>query len=135
MPGSIFVTVDQQLITARPGGIQSHESMLVPFEPNDRRVTANDGKVDPSGRIVVGTMGFDAESGLGSLLRIDIEQGTCERLLSDLTISNGLARSGDGASMFHIDSPTQQVKRYGYPVLGTGEVIVEVSPSVGTPEV
>ncbi len=134
MPGSMFVTEDQQLITARPGGIQLDESMLVPFEPNDQRVRANDGKVDPSGRIVVGTMGFDAEPGLGSLLRIDVEQGTCERLLSDLTISNGLAWSGDGASMFHIDSPTQQVRRYGYPVLGAGEVVVEIPPSVGTPD-
>lgn len=134
MPGSIYFTTDQRLVFAGPQGVRLGHELLVPFEPDDLRVRANDGKVDPDGRIVVGTMGLDAEPGLGSLFRIDVAAASCERLLDGLTISNGLAWTSDGASMFHIDSPTQRVMRYGYPELGPGEVVVEIPPSVGTPD-
>lgn len=134
MPGSVFVTADGQMLVAGQRGIVLGEEALVLFDPADSRVRANDGKVDPQGRIVVGTMGLDAEPGLGSLFRIDPSSRSCERLLGDLTISNGLAWSADGAAMFHIDSPTQRVMRYDYPTLGPGEVVVEIPRSSGTPD-
>lgn len=134
MPGSIYFAADQEMLFAGPRGIRLGAELLVPFEPEDLRVRANDGKVDPDGRIVVGTMGLDAEPGLGSLFRIDVATGSCERLLDGLTISNGLAWTSDGTSMFHIDSPSQRVMRYSYPELGQGEVVVEIPTSIGTPD-
>ncbi len=134
MPGSIYFSTDGQMLVAGQSGILLGDELLVSFDPVDVRVRANDGKADPHGRIVVGTMGLDAEPGLGSLFRVDRSSRSCERLLGDLTISNGLAWSADGTTLFHIDSPTQRVMRYRYPTLGPGEVAVEIPVSSGTPD-
>ena len=70
----------------------------------------NDGRVDPAGRLVVGTMWPDTGAGraTGSLYRVDPD-GSTEILLTDLGVPNGLAFDADRGRMYFTDTPTQTV--------------------------
>jgi len=74
----------------------------------------NDGKVAPDGRLFVGTMDeLTLRRPSGALYRLD-PNGRNERVLDGLIVSNGLAWSADGRSMFHSDSKAQKLYRYDY---------------------
>jgi sugar lactone lactonase YvrE len=64
----------------------------------------NDGKPDPRGRFVVGTKGPGGEM----LLRVDAD-GTATVLDDDLTLSNGLAWTGDGRTLYSIDTLSRRI--------------------------
>ena len=61
-----------------------------PVEADRPDLRFNDGKCDPSGRFLAGSMAYDKRDGAGGLYRLDPD-GTVEQLLDDVTISNGLA--------------------------------------------
>ena len=74
-------------------------------DPDEAEHRCNDGKTDPSGRLVVGTMHLDegdrgAEK--GTLYRLDAS-GQLTPLLKHLSIPNGLAWSKDGTRFWHTD--------------------------------
>jgi len=72
----------------------------------------NDGKVGPDGAFWVGTMDDRAEKEpIAALYRVD-PNGTVERKIDGLTISNGLAFSPDGSTMFHSDSRGPWIDRW-----------------------
>jgi sugar lactone lactonase YvrE len=109
---------------------------LATFARGDR-TRANDGKVDPGGRFLVGTMAYDAVSPLGSLYRLDPD-GALTVLRSGVTISNGLGWTVDGATFYYADTPTGRVDRMRYDVAtgqpGPAETFVELRPGVGSPD-
>ena len=69
----------------------------------------NDAKVSPSGELWLGTMTYDLLPGKSALYRMSRDGRTITRILSNVTISNGIGWSPDGSRMFFIDSPTQRV--------------------------
>jgi sugar lactone lactonase YvrE len=71
----------------------------------------NDGKCDAAGRFWAGSMAWDKREGAGSLYRLDPDL-SLEVVLRDVTISNGLAWTDDGATMYYIDTPTQRVDAF-----------------------
>lgn len=104
--------------------------------PIDEDVRTNDGKLDPTGRMVVGTMAFDAEDGRGQLFSWD---GTSLRtLVEPVTISNGLDWTPDAGTMFYIDTPTQEIAAYDYDVtsgsMANRRVIAAIDPDDGAPD-
>jgi sugar lactone lactonase YvrE len=81
----------------------------------------NDGKVSPDGRFFAGTMDEEKLSRpIASLYRLDPD-GTVHRILDDLIVSNGLAWSADGRTMFHSDSKGQVIRAFPYD-LDSGEM-------------
>jgi len=74
----------------------------------------NDGKVSPDGRFFAGTM-YDAKPRKpeAALYRFDPD-GTCTRVIEGLSVSNGLAWSADGKTMFHSDSTANTVWAWNY---------------------
>lgn len=97
----------------------------------------NDGGVDPAGRFLVGSMGFGAEPGRGSLYSRDVD-GAVRTLIDGVTISNGLAWSEDGSRMFYVDSALQGIDVLAYDV-DTGAVAdrrrwVDIPEDEGTPD-
>ena len=64
----------------------------------------NDGKAGPDGRLYGGTI---ERSGEGKLYRIS--RGKMETMLEHVSISNGLAWSGDGRRMYYCDTATERV--------------------------
>ena len=97
----------------------------------------NDGKCDPAGRLVVGTMDMGESNPSGFLY--SLESGKPPRkLLDGITISNGLAWSPDYKIFYYIDTPTRQVRAFDYD-LDTGNisnprVAVDVPASMGWPD-
>lgn len=63
----------------------------------------NDGKVDPNGRLWVGTMEMNILPHEGTLYSIDSDANIVESV-KRVTISNGLAWSLDHKTMYYIDT-------------------------------
>jgi len=97
----------------------------------------NDGKCDPEGRFWAGTMSTEKTKEAGNLYCLE-PNFTVKKMIKGVTVSNGLAWSPDGTSMYYIDSPTQQVLAYDYE-LKTGNiynkrVVVEIPENSGVPD-
>jgi len=89
--------------------------LLANPEPNLAENRLNDGKVSPDGRFFVGSM-HDAKprKPLGSLYRLDPD-GKCHKAIDGgIHVSNGLAWSPDGRTMYHSDSTTAAVSAWSY---------------------
>ncbi len=76
-------------------------------------VRMNDGACDPQGRFWAGTMAYDESPGAGVLYRLDLDGG-CTKVLTGLTISNGIGWSPDGATMYLADSGTGCVEAFDF---------------------
>ena len=89
-----------------------------PEDPASSRF--NDGRVDPRGRYLLGTVDEPKAGGRAGLYRYD-RRGLA-RLAGGLLTSNGLAFSPDGRTLYHADTPRFQVYRYDYdPETGSAE--------------
>jgi sugar lactone lactonase YvrE len=73
----------------------------------------NDGRCDPQGRLLVGTMNERRDADSAALYRLD-HDFTLTRLFGNMTISNGLAWSPDGRTMYHSDTPARTVRAFDY---------------------
>ena len=99
--------------------------------PNNR---FNDGKCDPAGRFWAGSMAYDFAKGAGSLYCMDRDLSV-RKVLSDVSISNGLVWTADQATLYYIDSLAFQIAAFDYDV-ATGEIanrraVVELPEDVG----
>ncbi len=104
-------------LTDKVGAIES--VIELPGEPESNR--ANDGAVDPEGRLFQGTMSStEPGSPVAGLHRVDGD-GTARRVLSDVMISNGIGWSPDQSTMYYIDTLTFRVDQFDYDP-GTGEI-------------
>jgi sugar lactone lactonase YvrE len=79
--------------------------------PHGPQLRSNDGACDAAGRFWIGTMGLDQTPGAGALYRFD---GTLERVLDGVTLSNGLGWTRDDTRMYYIDSPVQRVDVFDF---------------------
>jgi sugar lactone lactonase YvrE len=78
-----------------------------------RQYRFNDGRCDPAGRFVVGTMNEMQDGPTAALYRVDRDFSLAE-LFSGMSTSNGLAWSPDGRTMFHSDTPSRTVHAFDY---------------------
>ena len=68
----------------------------------------NDGKCDARGRLWVGTMDNNSTPNKSGLYLVE-GKGKGKKMLSDVTISNGVSWSLDGKTMYYADTPTGKV--------------------------
>lgn len=80
----------------------------------------NDGACDRAGRFYAGTMAFDETPEAGALYRLDPDLGVT-RLLTGVSISNGIGWSPDERFMYYIDSQVHRVDVFDYDP-ATGEI-------------
>lgn len=73
----------------------------------------NDGKCDPRGRFIAGTMDHNEQEASGCLYSLSPE-GRVKRLLKEIRISNGLTWSPDYKTFYFIDTPTREVRAFDY---------------------
>jgi sugar lactone lactonase YvrE len=81
--------------------------------PHGDGMRLNDGACDPAGRFWVGSMALDYAPGAGALYRYS-RDGGLDRVLDDVTLSNGLGWSPDGRTMYYIDSMAYRVDRFDF---------------------
>ena len=128
--GAIVIGTDVGFFRLRGEGLSS----LAPVEADRPETRTNDGKVDPAGRFLVGTIALDLAEGMGSLYALQPDLWV-RRILSGLTVSNGLGWSPDGKAMYLIDSFKYGVDRYDYDVddgaVGPPEQAVAIPEALG----
>ena len=97
-------------LTDRAGAVES--VIDLPGEPDSNQ--ANDGAVDPAGRLFQGTMNRAGEPlPVAALYRVDPDR-TARRVLEGVTISNGIGWSPDATTMYYIDTLTFRIDRFDY---------------------
>ncbi len=96
----------------------------------------NDGKCDPAGRFLAGSMDRNEKEATGSLYTL--EGRSVRRLLSGLGISNGLTWSPDGLTFYFIDTPTRAIRAFDYDLasgeIANGRIAVQVPEALGWPD-
>lgn len=119
--GALVLGPNGEVVAATPRGlVRLDGSTVTSLERDSDDLRMNDGKADPAGRFVGGTMTIGSpRPGAGSLWRFD-ELGT-SRLVSDATIPNGLSWSADGETFYWIDTPTGRIDAFDYDP-ATGEL-------------
>ena len=80
----------------------------------------NDGRCDPAGRFLAGTMNPARDADTGALYALGADLGV-HRVTGGTLTSNGLAFSPDGATMFHADTPRRTIHAFDYDI-ETGRV-------------
>lgn len=121
MVGCVAPRASGGLVAARADGLCAIDDapagpprfLLAPAEHDATRCRFNDGKCDPQGRLWAGTMGLQGERGAGALYCFP-SAGEARCVLRDVSISNGLAWSLDGATLYYIDSPTRRVDAFDF---------------------
>ena len=105
------------VLAAGPGFLHVDEAGTIRelAQPEGGRddVRMNDGACDPQGRFWAGTMAYDESPGAGALYRLELD-GSCTTVLTDLTISNGIGWSPDGATMYLADSGAARVDAFDF---------------------
>lgn len=73
----------------------------------------NDGKCSPDGRFFAGTMSMIKKTGSATLYRLDTDL-SIHSAFTDVTNSNGIVWSQDGATCYYIDTPRLEVMAFDY---------------------
>lgn len=113
--GSVALIDGGGILLAGRSGISvlpSWNGVRSPWRPVEAGLSTqfNDGKCDPDGRFVAGTVPLDPRA-TGTLYRVD-HDGTAHPLIDGVRMSNGLDWSPDGAYFYHVDTLTGTVSRY-----------------------
>ncbi len=118
--GSIGLASGGRLVVALRSGVhlfdpgsQTLEFLIHP-EPDMAMNRLNDGKVGPDGCFWVGSMHDSLPRAPTAALYRVTPAGECTLVLSGLKVSNGLAWSPDGRTMYHADSRGAYVQAYDF---------------------
>lgn len=113
--GAIGLRQDGGLVAAAALGFATvGESALQWLGKVDAGRRMNDGKCDPAGRFLAGTLKDEETPGAAALYRL--EHGSITKLFGGVTISNGLDWSPSGELMYYVDTPLQRIDVFDYDV-------------------
>jgi sugar lactone lactonase YvrE len=141
---SLGLCADGRLVAALRSGVHLFDpdsgalDFLVQPEPGRPMNRLNDGKVGPDGCFWVGSM-HDAipRQPTAALYRVT-PQGRADKVLDGLKVSNGLAWSADGRTMYHADSRGPHVMAYPFDpatgMMGPGRLLAQLSEPQGLPD-
>ncbi|WP_136441078.1 SMP-30/gluconolactonase/LRE family protein [Pacificoceanicola onchidii] len=107
-------------------GTQTHVADL---EPDNAATRSNDGRADPQGGFWIGTMGYEAEPGLGAIYRY--YRGEVRKLFPDITISNAICFAPSGDLAYFADSAEAKVWRVALDAEGWPNAAPEVFLDLG----
>lgn len=79
----------------------------------DPQIRMNDGGCDPLGNFFCGSMAYDFTPRRGALYRFEPDARVVQ-VLSDLTISNGIAWNAEGTQVYYVDSGTGRIDVFDY---------------------
>lgn len=114
-----------------------HTASIAPIPDFEGKVRCNDGKCDPAGRLWVGTMGFGAPKGAGTLYCVTAD-GNVTAKIKEVTISNGIVWSSNKKYMYYADTPTGKIARYLYDEekgdILFDDIAVQIPEGTGAPD-
>lgn len=122
-----FATIDNST-----GEISYIERVL-----DDEGIRFNDGKCDPFGNFIAGTMRYEPKMGTAQLYSLD-SSGRVKSLLSGVGLSNGICWDATGMKLFYIDTLTRQIALFRYEpelgIVGERKVFYEFAEGSGSPD-
>ena len=141
--GAVVPRRDGGLVLAVRDGIavttESGEGLelTAPVERDIPGNRMNDAKCDPAGRLLAGTMAFDLSPHSAALYCVEPDW-SFERIVPDVTQSNGIAWGPGGSRMYFIDSATHGVDVFDYDVdtcsASNRRRLVTIDPAHGIPD-
>jgi sugar lactone lactonase YvrE len=142
-PGCLAVARSGGLVLAMRSGFARLDTdsgavtMLGCPDYDRSRMRFNDGRCDAAGRFWAGTLDERRELADCGLWRLDPD-GTIHRGPHGLILSNGLAFSPDGRTMYHADTEAGRIFRHDYDVTtgapGQRETWLDFAPEEGRPD-
>ena len=132
---TVIVSLQDEIVRVNLN--DSSQTSVAPIPDYEGKVRCNDGKCDPAGRLWIGTMGFGAPEGAGTLYTV-VPDGTVTTKLNKVTISNGIVWSANKKYMYYNDTTTGRIARYRYDektadILFDGVAVV-MRPGTGSPD-
>jgi sugar lactone lactonase YvrE len=109
--GGFIVALRSGLWLAAADGTLERKVADAPYDQATHRF--NDGRCDSQGRFFAGSMNEKRDGNSATLMRLDPDFRVT-RILGDIMISNGLAWSPDGRTMYHADTPTRSIRAFDY---------------------
>ncbi|WP_150526111.1 SMP-30/gluconolactonase/LRE family protein [Roseibium sediminis] len=142
--GSFGLTDDDRLVVAVWNKIvlfdpqTGTQELLAMVETDLPQTRLNDGKIGPDGAYWVGTMDTSSpREPVASLYRVD-GKGDVEEIRDGLQVSNGLAWSPDGTTMYHADSSPGWIEAYVFDPqtggIGTKMLFAQQTNESGRPD-
>lgn len=136
-PSAIFPHAEGGLLLVTKKGLalvdfESGELKSVPVPGIDfRQEIFNDGACDSQGRLWIGTRDMDRQAPKGALYRIDPDF-TIGRHDTGFVISNGIAWSPDGRTLYHVETRPGRIDAYDFDaasgLISNRRVFVEYGP-------
>lgn len=133
---------DGALLAGFAGGLATYSngqsSPLFAVEADQPRTRLNDGRLDREGRFVFGTMD-EGEGGPQPIAHVWRYDGTSkpQPILSEFRITNSIAFSPDGRTLYVADTPMKVIMAYDYSIDGfasNARVFAQVGPEGGYPD-
>lgn len=98
----------------------------------------NDGKADPFGRFLAGTLSMDPYTKPRAAL-YSLSKGTeVRKLIPDVGLANGLTWNADGTVFYFIDTDRHTISRYDYDRatgdIANGRIVIKVPEKMGAPD-
>ncbi|MDB5561938.1 MAG: 1,4-lactonase [Hyphomicrobiales bacterium] len=117
--------------------VSGRTDYVLPLEVDKPGNRPNDSRVNPAGGFWIGTMADKEDGPKGSVYQY--RAGKLERLFGEITVTNSICFSPDGATAYFSDTPTKKIlKRPIDPATGmpTGDwsVFVDVEGHRGSPD-
>jgi sugar lactone lactonase YvrE len=103
----------------------------------DPNLRFNDGKCDPSGRFWVGSMDLDLKEKAAALYRLDTDL-RMHRMVSGVTISNGIVWTANKRTMYYNDTHTMTVQAFDYDdatgTIRNQRIAISIPENEGSPD-
>jgi sugar lactone lactonase YvrE len=109
--GGFVAALRDGLWTVDRDGRLKRKLVNAPYDPAHHRF--NDGRVDPQGRLWAGSMNEKRDANTAHLYRLDPDM-KLTATIDDIMISNGLAFSPDGRTLYHADTPVRTIHAYDF---------------------
>ncbi|MCH2195764.1 SMP-30/gluconolactonase/LRE family protein [Kordia sp.] len=110
---------------------------LTDVEAENKGTRLNDGKCDPNGNLWIGSMDYSQTNPGGGLYKVDAS-GKTDKMLGNITISNGIVWSKDNKTMYYIDTPTTNIRAYDFDettnTISNERVVVTIPKEEGFPD-
>jgi sugar lactone lactonase YvrE len=102
---------------------------------DDPNVRMNEGGADPAGNFWCGSMAYDQTPGAGAVYRLTPDLDA-EKVIDDVTVSNGFGFSPDGTRAYYVDTPTRRIDVFDFTdgTLMNRRTAAEVAEGPGNPD-